>query len=117
MNKYKDLTKTANLQSEILDVGLARNDLKIKLQNLVREHKTDCVIAIERVGEADDNEMYNMRGGCVSKNVTSLDMLFYKTLMGRDKSNFHTIGIGDGGNEIGMGKIQDAVRKHTPKGD
>ena len=28
-----------------------------------------------------------------------------------------TIGIGDGGNEIGMGKVRDLVRKHIPHGE
>jgi D-glutamate cyclase len=72
------------------------------------------VIALERAGPAADGKHYTMRG----RDTTS-----YLELAGAVRHFFvdvaHvTIGIGDGGNEIGMGKIpHETVVKNIPNGD
>ena len=73
----------------------------------------DCVIAIERVSVAHDGEFYNMGGKSIRHQVAHLDLLFDRELM---KADFLTIGIGDGGNEIGMGKVHDKVCEHITNG-
>lgn len=60
--------------------------------------RPDAVIAIERPGLAADGRYYNMRGADVSARCYFFDP--YVTL-----ADCPTIGVGDGGNEIGMGNI------------
>lgn len=63
------------------------------------------LIAIERPGRAADGRYYSMRGIDLAPHVEPLDSLF-----GDGKpAGAVTIGIGDGGNEIGMGKVRPAV--------
>ncbi len=61
-----------------------------------------AVIAIESPGLAADGRYYNMRGDDISALCTMFDPFI-------SRANCPTIAIGDGGNEIGMGKIGAAL--------
>jgi hypothetical protein len=63
-----------------------------------RRDGIDWVIAIERCGPAADGRARNMRGTDISSCAAPLDRLFAA-------GPWRTIGIGDGGNEIGMGVV------------
>jgi hypothetical protein len=63
----------------------------------------DAIISIERPGQAADGGYYNMRGESISENTACFD-----TFM--NLSHCPTIGIGDGGNEIGMGKVSESLK-------
>jgi hypothetical protein len=58
----------------------------------------DWVVAIERCGPASDGVPRNMRRMDISAYVTPLDRLF-------SAGPWRTVGIGDGGNELGMGSV------------
>uniref|UniRef100_UPI00398EB5D0 D-glutamate cyclase, mitochondrial isoform X2 n=1 Tax=Pristiophorus japonicus TaxID=55135 RepID=UPI00398EB5D0 len=74
----------------------------------------DHLIAIERAGMAADGNYYNMRKVNIKHLVDPIDKLF---LTARDIPGIVTTGIGDGGNELGMGKVKEAVKKHIHNGD
>ncbi len=59
------------------------------------------LIALERVGPSSDDRCRNMHGRDVSEEMCPAHLLFRQTV----RKHKCTIGIGDGGNEIGMGKI------------
>lgn len=70
------------------------------------------LIAIERAGRAADGRRYTMRGREIIRSEES-DGGF-----GHTRVPCTTIGIGDGGNEIGMGKIpHEIVVANIPNGD
>ena len=71
----------------------------------------DCLVAIERVGRSKDGKHYTMRGIPVS--VEPVEDLF---LAANSHPLVSTVAIGDGGNELGMGKVYDQVVKHIPEG-
>ncbi|NXA37085.1 GLUCM protein, partial [Eudromia elegans] len=74
----------------------------------------DHLIAIERAGMAADGNYYNARKVNIKHLVDPIDELFLaaKTIPG-----IATTGVGDGGNELGMGKVKDAVKKYIKNGD
>ena len=85
-------------------------------------------IALERVGPATDGRCYTMRGRDVSDRTTPTERLFTgpewrsggpkHPITGTPEWQVRTIGIGDGGNEIGMGKIpHETIVKNIPNGD
>ena len=78
------------------------------LVDLWRRDGIDWVIAIERCGPAADGHPRNMRGADISAHVAPLDRLF-------SAGPWQTIGIGDGGNEIGMGRVPAA--RYVPLGE
>jgi len=71
------------------------------------------LVAIERSGPALDKQHYTMRGRDITSHLeTRLTQDFDARAWGT------TIGIGDGGNEIGMGKIpHETIVKNIPNGD
>ena len=64
----------------------------------------EAIVSIERPGQAADGGYYNMRGESISEGTDCFD-----TFM--NLSDCPTIAIGDGGNEIGMGKVAAALQQ------
>jgi hypothetical protein len=61
-----------------------------------------AIVSIERPGLAEDGRYYNMRGEDITQHCAFFDPFL-------DSANCPTIAIGDGGNEIGMGNIAQAI--------
>ncbi|WP_432408046.1 DUF4392 domain-containing protein [Wukongibacter sp. M2B1] len=80
---------------------------------LLKKYKPSHVIAIERPGRAKDGRCYSMRGEDLSDLVPNTDFLFQKS----KELGIPRLAIGDGGNEIGMGKISSIVTNFVDKGD
>jgi len=66
-------------------------------------YQPDAVLSIERPGQAADGGYYNMRGESISARTACFDTFI-------NNAKCPTIGIGDGGNEIGMGNITQALK-------
>jgi hypothetical protein len=66
----------------------------------------DHVVAIERCGRSADGRPRNMRGVDVSPWTAPLDDLF-------EGGEWTRLAVGDGGNEIGMGKLPAGLIAHT----
>jgi hypothetical protein len=75
-------------------------------RSLLEEIQPSLLISVERCGQTRHGTYLNMRGVDITPYTARLDHLF----IGQP----NTIGIGDGGNEIGMGLIYDELRK-TPE--
>ena len=69
---------------------------------LLRELDPSVIISTERCGLTDEGLYRNMRGQDISEYTARVDHLFL--------NHPNTIGIGDGGNELGMGNFAE----HTP---
>ncbi|XP_070578213.1 D-glutamate cyclase, mitochondrial-like [Ptychodera flava] len=75
--------------------------------------KYQHLVAIERVGRASDKTWRSMRAVDLTSLVSPIDLLFDAA---KDMPYVSTTGIGDGGNELGMGKVQDRVVEHINQG-
>ena len=73
-------------------------------EQALAHYQPEAIIAIERPGQAADGGYYNMRGESISARTACFD-----TFM--NKSACPTLAIGDGGNEIGMGNVSDALQE------
>jgi hypothetical protein len=78
------------------------NRREYEAQHALTAFRPDAVISIERPGKAADGGYYNMRGESISAHTACFDNFM-------NLSQCRTIAIGDGGNEIGMGKVADAL--------
>ncbi|MFQ6087939.1 MAG: DUF4392 domain-containing protein [Candidatus Methanofastidiosia archaeon] len=72
-------------------------------KELVKEEKPSLIISCERCGFSHDQRYYNARGEDITPFTAKLDYLF---------SFKETIGIGDFGNEIGMGNLSKKIENH-----
>ena len=71
-------------------------------KSLLAKLKPDLLVSIERCGPTEQGQYLNMRGLDISKWTAQIDHLFYE--------HPNTLGIGDGGNEIGMGNLFNEVQ-------
>jgi len=79
-------------------------DGRKQAQEAINQHQPALIISIERPGQSNDGRYYNMRGVDISKHCADYDS--FLTL-----ASCPTIAIGDGGNEIGMGNITEALQQ------
>jgi hypothetical protein len=77
---------------------------KVEAEKALQRYQPSLVISIERPGMAADGLYYNMRGEDISPACASFD--YFLSL-----ANCPTIGIGDGGNEIGMGNVATTLQQ------
>ena len=70
-------------------------------RELLDRHRPALLISIERCGRTAAGRYLNMRGLDVSAETAQVDFLF--------DGSIPSVGVGDGGNEIGMGNVADAV--------
>jgi hypothetical protein len=71
-----------------------------------------AVISIERPGWNDKEIHHTGRGFDISSITAKVDYLFQEA----KRRGILTIGVGDLGNELGMGYIQEAIKKWVPNG-
>lgn len=64
-----------------------------------------ALISIERCGRNTEDDYANMRGVSIREHTAQMDWLFIKAR----KRGIPTFGVGDGGNEIGMGNLRDVI--------
>ena len=70
---------------------------------LLADLKPSVLIAIERCGFTDEGKYRNMRGRDITEHNAKIDYVFH--------AGVPSVGIGDGGNEIGMGNLASEVVK------
>ena len=97
---------------EKYDIKIIYMDIKMENENkinfiekTIKEYNPVGMISIERCGLNTENKYANMRNIDISEHTAEIDLFF---------SNYYnkipTIGIGDGGNEIGMGNLEHIIK-------
>ena len=72
-------------------------------QDALAKYQPEVIVSIERPGQAEDGDYYNMRGESIGARAACFDSFVRN-------ATCPTIAVGDGGNEIGMGNIYDALK-------
>ena len=88
--------------SSVVDFPIAGVDeSKRHAEALLEQLKPSLLISIERCGRNRNDDYLNMRARDISPQTARLDYMF--------DSDVPSVGIGDGGNEIGMGNLIDVI--------
>jgi len=84
------------------------NEKKIEfVERTIKENNPTGMISIERCGLNIQGKYANMRNISISEYTAEID-LFFKIYYNK----IPTVGIGDGGNEIGMGNLEDIIKNN-----
>ena len=99
---------------EKYDIKVIYMDIKMENENkinfierTIKEYDPKGMISIERCGLNTENKYANMRNISIDEHTAEIDLFFlnyYKKIP--------TIGIGDGGNEIGMGNLENIIKNN-----
>lgn len=111
MEELLDLTGLE--ESKVKIIPTENNEIEEFCNEVFNEYNLSSLISVEKPGVAKNGSYYDMYGNEISSRVGKIDELFIKA----SDMGIPTIGIGDGGNEIGMGNVYDAVKKCVPKGE
>ena len=84
-----------------------------QIDALINDFKPTQLVAIERPGSAVDGHRYSMRGELLDDLVPAADRLLSPPF----PRNYTTIAIGDGGNELGLGGLRDALKDKVMHGE
>lgn len=77
-------------------------------ERFLKKYAPVAMISVERCGKNREGIYANMRGVDIGKLTAPIDELFE---LG-SRMGILTIGIGDGGNEIGMGVLEKEIKEH-----
>ncbi len=80
---------------------------------MLDEVQPDLLFSTERVGRNDHGVYHSMRGIDYGMGRARVDFLFDAAL----DRGIPVVAVGDGGNEIGMGKLAEHVKAHVPYGE
>lgn len=75
--------------------------------------KPDLLVGLERPGRTEEGKVYSMHALDITSFCPDTDFLFYHA---RNRK-IPTVCIGDGGNEVGMGKVKDQIIQQVPLGE
>lgn len=88
-------------------------DAPVEACRILDELNPVLLFSTERVGRNADGIYCSMRGVDYGMDRARIDYVFDEA----NKRGVLTVAVGDGGNEIGMGAIKEAVHKHVRFGD
>ena len=100
----KPISQALAERYRVFEIHVGHNRREQEARHALNAFHPAAIISIERPGQAADGGYYNMRGESISEHTACFD-----TFM--ELSDCPTIGIGDGGNEIGMGNVAEALRE------
>ena len=96
------MDKTGGDYSSVVEFPITDDDASVRFaRDLLSELNPSVLVAIERCGLTDEGKYRNMRGRDITDYNARIDHLFH--------SSVPSVGIGDGGNEIGMGNLAKEV--------
>jgi hypothetical protein len=82
-------------------------------KELLAKYKPSLFFSTERVGRAKDGIYYSMRAIDYGMGRSRIDIMFDEAI----RQGIPTVAVGDGGNEIGMGAVTEAVNAHVKFGE
>lgn len=83
-----------------------------RAKEIIAEYNPAIIISVEKAGANEAKIYHNMKGYDISEHVSKVESLLEEA----KRRGVLSIGIGDGGNEIGMGKIKETVKRVVPYG-
>jgi D-glutamate cyclase len=103
---FEGLIRYLDISVEVFQIGLEDRPMQERMVEA-----NDLFIAIERLGGNVNGNLYGVNGNPRGGMRANLDHLF-RTARALGKP---TMAIGDGGNEIGFGKIRDRLEREMPE--
>lgn len=97
----------------VMSFPVDTEEARTESERLIKELDPKAVVAVEKGSANRKGVIHNARGADTSSSMAKVDELIRSAAA----AGIPSVGIGDGGNEIGMGRISEAIRHHVPYGD
>ncbi len=93
----------AEINSLCVDINASERDFS----EILDKYSPTALISVERCGVNANGDYANMRGASIAEHTARIDLMFEEGV----KRGIPTFGVGDGGNEIGMGRLGDVISR------
>lgn len=97
----------------VLGFPTGADEAKKEAGRVIDSYRPQAMIAIEKGGMNEKGRIHTSRGADTTGAMAKVDFLVLEA----SRRGVATVGIGDGGNEIGMGVIADGIKRHIRYGD
>jgi D-glutamate cyclase len=111
--RQKSLGEQQAYMRKLLNISDSETTPDVESDAGTADVAVDLVVSLELSGPGKDGSFYSMRGVDLTHLCGPYEILYE---IAQQEAKCCTIGIGDGGNEVGMGKVFDAVVKHIMNG-
>lgn len=114
LNAYTDLDKAVKYPHSVGILPISKNEETAQLESLklLKMYNPDVMISIERPGKNKMGIYHGALGNDIGERVAKVDGLFTAI---QERGGF-TVGIGDLGNELGVGNASMDIAQHIPFG-
>ncbi|MCL5076215.1 MAG: DUF4392 domain-containing protein [Chloroflexi bacterium] len=106
LDRLLELPTTASVVPFPIGIGEAKR----VGSHLLETYRPKALITIEKAGRNENGGWHTATGGAYTEWTSKVDDMFLEA----KARGILTIGIGDGGNELGCGMIKEAVIEHVP---
>jgi hypothetical protein len=115
LDEAKRATSNKRFCSVAVVQGFPLDDIEARADavRMIDAFAPKSVISVERAGMTPRGTYHNMLGQDFSAGRAKIDYLVQQA----QSRGIPTVGVGDGGNEIGMGAVAEAVHKYIPHGE
>lgn len=111
MNIFESAVKYMGFSEQVKLVSFPFEDSETFCENFLKESKPDLMISLERPGPSYDGVYRSMSAREASFCNAPTHLLFEQK-----PKECGTVAVGDGGNELGMGKFYDSILEHVKFG-
>lgn len=108
-----DMARTTPFKAAVMPLPIDHERAKAEAERLCRVCEPKAIIAIEKPAPCPRGRYHTGKGLDVTDTVGKVNHVFEEAR----RKGVLTIGIGDGGNEVGMGNILDDVIRVVPTGN
>lgn len=108
-----ELARTTPFKAAVMPLPIDHERAEAEARTLCREVTPKAIIAIEKPAPCPRGRYHTGKGLDVTDTVGKVNHVFEEAR----RKGILTIGIGDGGNEVGMGNILDDVIRIVPTGN
>lgn len=106
-----DLGRAGTVSTVCFELGLLPG--REKAEDLMNEYRPAAVLFVERDGPNKEGFFHGVRGDC--RNPEDVGHVYLLADVARERGVL-TVGVGDGGNEVGFGAVRDAIAAVHPLG-
>lgn len=108
-----ELARTTPFKAAVMPLPIDHERAATEAARICRDCAPKAIIAIEKPAPCPRGRYHTGKGLDVTDTVGKVDHVFAEAR----RQGILTIGIGDGGNEVGMGSILDDIIRVVPTGD
>jgi hypothetical protein len=112
LRTWSEATGIAREQVRVESFPIGMNPGQARARELMEQYHPDALVFVERDGPNVEGQFHGVRGDC--RDPSTVGYVYLLAYHAAERGVL-TIGIGDGGNEVGFGAVRQSIRNVLPQ--